>query len=46
VDEEQHVELPEACPNCEGELDESGEGWEQYQEELPEIRARVTKPLD
>jgi transposase len=44
VDEELYVELPEACPNCGGgELEESGEGWEQYQEELPEIRARVTR---
>ena len=38
VDEELFAELPEACPDCGGELEESEEGWEQYQEELPEIR--------
>lgn len=43
VDEELFVELPECCPGCGGELEESEEGWEQYQEELPEIRALVTR---
>jgi transposase len=43
VDEELFAELPEACPDCGGELEECGEGWEQYQEELPEIRALVTR---
>ncbi len=33
------AELPEACLDCGGELEECGEGWEQFQEELPEIRA-------
>src|SRR5258708_7488529 len=39
VDEELFADLPEACPDCRGELEESEEGWEQYQEELPEIRS-------
>src|SRR5258708_1288423 len=39
VDEELFADLPEACPGCGGELEESEEGWEQYQEELPEIRS-------
>ena len=43
VDEELYVELPDACPDCGGELEESGEDWEQFQEELPEIRALVTR---
>jgi len=43
VDEELFEELPEACPECGGELEECGESWEQYQEELPEIRALVTR---
>ncbi len=43
VDEELCAELPEACPECGGELEESGESWEQCQEELPEIRALVTR---
>ncbi len=43
VDEELFAELPEACPNCGGELEECKEGWEQYHEELPEIRAVVIK---
>ncbi len=30
VDEELFAELPEACPDCGGELEESEEGWEQY----------------
>src|SRR5262245_4268826 len=37
VDEEVEAELPGACPDCGGEVDESEEGWEQYQEELPPI---------
>lgn len=43
VDEELFAELPECCPDCGGELAECAEGWEQYQEELPEIRALVTR---
>ncbi len=43
VDEELFAELPGACPDCGGELEECQEGWEQYQEELPEIRAVVTR---
>jgi transposase len=43
VDEELYAELPECCPDCGGALEESEEGWEQYQEELPEIRALVTR---
>ena len=43
VDEELLAELPEACPDCGGELEEGWEGWEQYQEELPEVRALVTR---
>jgi transposase len=43
VDEELFAELPEACPGCRGELEECDEGWEQYQEELPVVRAVVIK---
>ncbi len=43
VDEEVHAELPAACPHCGGELEECQEGWEQFQEELPEVRALVTR---
>jgi len=43
VDEELFAGLPECCPDCGGELAECAEGWEQYQEELPEIRALVTR---
>lgn len=43
VDEELFARLPEACPDCGGELEECGESWEQFQEELPEIRALVTR---
>ena len=43
VDEELFAELPEACPDCGGELEECEEGWEQYQEELPEVRVLVTR---
>jgi len=43
VDQELYAELPECCPDCGGSLEESEEGWEQYQEELPEIRALVTR---
>jgi transposase len=41
--EELVAELPGACPDCGGELDESEEGWEQYQEELSPIRPVVVK---
>jgi transposase len=43
VDEDLVAELPEACPGCGGELTECEEGWEQYQEELPAIRAVTIK---
>ena len=43
VDVELFAELPEACPDCGSELEECGECWEQFQEELPEIRALVTR---
>jgi len=43
VDEELVAELPEGCPDCGGELEESAESWEQYQEELPVIRAVVIR---
>ena len=43
VDEELFAELPEACPDCGGELEKCEEGWEQYQEELPEVRALVSR---
>ena len=43
VDEELFAELPQACPDCGGELEECEESWEQYQDELPEIRALVIR---
>ena len=43
VDEELFAELPDARPDCGGELEECDEGWKQYQEELPAIRAVVTR---
>jgi transposase len=43
VDVELFAELPEACPDCGGELEERGEGCEQFQEELPDIRALVIR---
>jgi transposase len=43
VDEELFAELPEGCPDCGGELEEGEEGWEQYQEELPVVRALVIR---
>jgi transposase len=43
VDDELFAELPEGCPDCGGELEECEEGWEQYQEELPVVRALVIR---
>lgn len=43
VDEELSAELPDACPDCGGEVEECDESCEQYQGELPAIRALTIK---